>query len=391
MSAASPQILLVEDHEGDARLLQELLAEAGAGRFTLLRAERLETALTHASRPGIDLILLDLSLPDSQGTETLARMHEAAKGIPIVVLTGLDDEELGLRLIQSGAQDYLVKGQVTGPLLTRALRYAVERKRLEEELREKSRLLQSVLHSMADGVVVADETGSFQVWNPAAERIVGAGPADIGIDQWSEHYRLFLPDGVTPFPTEDLPLARAIHGESVTNVPVFLGRPDQTEGTWLSVNARPLRDETGRLKGGVAVFRDVTIAKRTEEALQESEARLRSLVSNLPGAVYRCACDPDWTMEFLSDAIERLCGYPASDFLGNRVRSYTSVIDPQDRELVEREVLDAVAQRRPYTIEYRLLHKDGGIRWVYEKGQGVFGTDGRILYLDGVIFNITER
>lgn len=131
--------------------------------------------------------------------------------------------------------------------------------------------------------------------------------------------------------------------------------------------------------------------KQAEAALCESEERFRSLVSNFPGVVYRCACDADWTMEFLSDQIEHLCGYPASDFLANHARSYNSVIHPNDRQMVERVVLDAVAQRRPYTVEYRLLHKDGGARWVHEKGQGIFAADGRVLWLDGAIFDITER
>jgi PAS domain S-box-containing protein len=140
-----------------------------------------------------------------------------------------------------------------------------------------------------------------------------------------------------------------------------------------------------------AFVRDITERKRGQDALSASEARFRSLVSHFPGAVYRCACDSDWTMEFLSDPIEHLCGYPASDFLASRVRSYNSVIHPNDRQMVARVILDAVAQRRPYTIEYRLLHKDGGVRWVYEKGQGIFAADGQVLWLDGAIFDITER
>ena len=148
-----------------------------------------------------------------------------------MLMTGLEDEELGLRLIQGGAHDYLVKGQVTAPLLTRALIYAVERTRLERELREQTRLLQSVLHSMADGVVMADEAGTFGGY-PAAERIMGTGPANVGIDGWSEHYDLFLPDNVTPYPSYDLPLARA-DPESVTNVLVCLRSPAHPDGAWL--------------------------------------------------------------------------------------------------------------------------------------------------------------
>ncbi|MBK7487124.1 MAG: response regulator [Nitrospira sp.] len=273
MSTGPAHILLVEDNAGDARLLRELLTETGAGRLTLTHVDRLDAAIRCLTQAAFDIILLDLSLPDSQGAETLVRMHAAAQGIPIVLVTGREDEELGLQLIQAGAQDYLVKGQTTAPLLARALKYAVERKRLEEELRQKTRFLQSVLDNMAEGVVMADERGTFQVWNQAAERIIGSGPADIGIGEWSKHYALFLPDRVTPFPTDDLPLARAIRGESVTDVLIFFHRPHWPGEAWLSVTARPLLDDTGHLSGGVAVFRDITAAKRTDEALRDSQER----------------------------------------------------------------------------------------------------------------------
>jgi signal transduction histidine kinase len=128
------RILLVEDNPGDSRLLQEYLKDAGADRYQVTHADRLAGGLERLAEANVDAVLLDLSLPDSQGMDTLVRMREAAKAVPIVVLTGIEDEALGMRLIQAGAQDYLIKGQVSGPLLTRSLQYAVERKRAEEEL-----------------------------------------------------------------------------------------------------------------------------------------------------------------------------------------------------------------------------------------------------------------
>lgn len=198
MSSGPMHVLLIEDNPGDVRLLREWLGNIRAGAFVLTQVDRLAAGIRHLDECAIDVLLLDLSLPDSHGIETLLKAHAAAHGVPIVVMTGTEDEELGLRLIQAGAQDYLVKGQTTASLLARTLKYAVGRKRLEEELREQTRFLQSVLNSMADGVVMADDTGTFRVWNPAAERILGSGPAGRKIGQWSEHYALFLPDKVSP-------------------------------------------------------------------------------------------------------------------------------------------------------------------------------------------------
>jgi PAS domain S-box-containing protein len=124
--------------------------------------------------------------------------------------------------------------------------------------------------------------------------------------------------------------------------------------------------------------------------LRAHESLLRSLVANIPGAVYRCACDADWTMEWLSDEIEEISGYPASEFIDSAVRSFASVIHPDDREQVEHSVLDAVEAQRPFTLEYRIRRRDGSERWVLERGQAQEAGDGR-RWLDGAIFDITAR
>jgi len=132
MSMASPlQILLVEDNPGDAILLREMLRDVtSADQFALTTVVRLGDALQRVLTEHFDVMLLDLSLPDARGLETLARARAEAPGIPIVVLTGLDDHELALRAVQDGAQDYLVKGHADGELLVRAIRYAIERQRM---------------------------------------------------------------------------------------------------------------------------------------------------------------------------------------------------------------------------------------------------------------------
>jgi PAS domain S-box-containing protein len=130
---------------------------------------------------------------------------------------------------------------------------------------------------------------------------------------------------------------------------------------------------------------------RTQRALNQSEKRFEGLVSNIPGAVYRCACNRERTMEYLSDEIETLAGYPASDFIHNAVRTYASIIHPDDQRMAEDTVQAAMINNMPYTIEYRVVHRDGGTCWVHERGQATRGEDGEIQYLDGAIFDISER
>lgn len=124
--------------------------------------------------------------------------------------------------------------------------------------------------------------------------------------------------------------------------------------------------------------------------LHASEAQLRALIANVPGAIYRCANDPDWTMELISDDVERISGYPRSDFIGNVCRTFASVIHPDDRDEVARAVAQATQQGRPFVLEYRIVRADGSLAWVLERGQEVRGNNGRS-WLDGVIFDISER
>ncbi|MDO8356093.1 MAG: response regulator [Nitrospirota bacterium] len=141
-------ILLIEDNPGDIRLLQEYLKEGSTCRFQITQADRLSIGLERLAEARFDAVLLDLSLPDSQGIDTLLRLHGAAKGVPIVVLTGTEDDVLGVQLIQAGAQDYLVKGQVTGHLLIRSIRHAAERKRAEEALQRALGELRALTRKM---------------------------------------------------------------------------------------------------------------------------------------------------------------------------------------------------------------------------------------------------
>ncbi len=125
--------------------------------------------------------------------------------------------------------------------------------------------------------------------------------------------------------------------------------------------------------------------------LQASKEQFRSVVANIPGVVYRCACDPQWTIRFMSDHVEELSGYPASDFIGNEVRTYGSIIHPADRPSVVRRIDEALAEGSPYSLHYRIVHADGSERWVAEHGRAILGERGEHLWLDGVILDLSER
>ncbi|MEG4011049.1 MULTISPECIES: PAS domain-containing sensor histidine kinase [unclassified Microcoleus] len=140
-----------------------------------------------------------------------------------------------------------------------------------------------------------------------------------------------------------------------------------------------------------AFARDISERKRIEAALREREEEFRSLVSNIPGAVYRCSAAGRSSLTFISSGIEAISGYPAANFMIQPVQAFPSIVHPDDAEAIEQFIDRAIQTKQPYAIEYRLIHSDGNVRWVAEKGQAIFHTDGQILSLNGAIFDITER
>jgi signal transduction histidine kinase len=133
MKEEALQVLLVEDNAGDARLLREMFSKERPDSFELRHAMRMSEAVTHLENGGVDIVLLDMGLPDGHGLDTVRRALAAAPGVPVIVLTGLDDEALAAEAMKAGAQDYLIKGQIENRALPRALRHAIERRRLQAE------------------------------------------------------------------------------------------------------------------------------------------------------------------------------------------------------------------------------------------------------------------
>lgn len=129
---------------------------------------------------------------------------------------------------------------------------------------------------------------------------------------------------------------------------------------------------------------------KADQALRESRDQYQSLVDNLPGTSYRCLYDQNWTMVYMSSDIDNISGYPSSDFINNKVRSYASVICADDNN--NDEIIQAAIEAgKTWDIEYRIIHRDGGIRWVHEKGHGVTDEEGNVVYIDGLVLDITDR
>lgn len=179
MSDAPIKVLLIEDNPGDARLLSEMLVDIHAVLFELEWVDRLAKGLERLASESFDVTLVDLNLPDGTGLETFRKVHDCAPQVPIIILSGLLDEEMAVRTVREGAQDYILKGNIDGQLLERAIHYAIERKRSEkalkrvqEALRESQRKIEGLLNIAKDLAACQSEEETYRITVKAAEKIL---------------------------------------------------------------------------------------------------------------------------------------------------------------------------------------------------------------------------
>ncbi|MCQ1539568.1 PAS domain S-box protein [Methanocalculus taiwanensis] len=174
--------------------------------------------------------------------------------------------------------------------------------------------------------------------------------------------------------------------------PIREYRAVRKDGTTFPINIYSAQiQKDGRLAGVRGIIIDITEQKKLEEELQRSRNRYRSLVSNVPGVVYRCQLDKEWTMLYLNEDIEQITGYPSTDFIKNAVRTFESIIHPEDSAYVERSVNEAVREKKSWAIEYRIINRGGDIRWVYENGRAAIDGYAETGVLDGIIIDITDK
>jgi PAS domain S-box-containing protein len=304
---------------------------------------------------------------------------------------------LGLALLALWVTLLPILRQVTRTLETRTRRVADQARALEEtlrlreeaesNLREAEAGYQALLEQLPLAVYIRglDVRTSNVYVSPQVEPMLGY-PADAWRDD---------PDLIK----------RVIHPDDLERVLVELaevrqtGEPLRTEYRCIAADGRIVwvedltflvRDDEGRAQHVQGFLLDITERKQAEVSVTQSEEKFRTLVSNVPGIVFRCELDADWTMHFISEAIEEISGYPAADFIANNKRTFTSIIHPDDVDALAHTVEEAVAARRAYTTEYRIVTREGLIRWVLERGQAVTESDGHRV-LDGAIFDLTER
>jgi PAS domain S-box-containing protein len=325
--------------------------------------------------------------------------EDNAKGHPQELLKAAAEkgrfEEEGWRVRKDGSRfeaDVLVtalkneKDELRG--FVKVTRDVTEFKKAQRELQEKTELLDSILKNIADGVVVGDEKGQFLLFNPAAEKITGRSGDGAREGQWTEQFGIFLPDQKTPFPEAENPLAKAIQGEETNNVEMFLRNPGHPEGILVSASSRPLKDEKGRKRGGVAIFRNVTEQKKAEEQIKQANAFLNTVLENLPNMVFvKDAKDLKFVM--FNKAGEDLLGILRADLIGKNdydffPKAEADFFTSKDQKTIQDGRLLDIPEE---TIQTR----HHGPRMLHTKKIPVMDASGIPRFLLGISEDITEQ
>lgn len=276
MSENSVRILLVEDEDGDARLVEEMLRECGGFRIAS-RADCLAGALEAAGEGKTDLVLLDLTLPDSSsGFDAFAQVAARAGGVPVIVLSGSDDQETALRAVHEGAQDYLVKGRFEAELLLRAIRCALGRSRPGSAFLRERDFFHALIDYLPDRVCFKDAQCRYIRVNPALARCLKIGNCEEAIGKCDADF--FPPERAQAAREDDLRILQT--GEAILGKIEEEPLPDGAAG-WLLVSKLPLRDRHGRILGLAGISRDITEEKRAREQLIEANAELSAALDDL--------------------------------------------------------------------------------------------------------------
>ncbi|MBI5397398.1 MAG: SpoIIE family protein phosphatase [Verrucomicrobia bacterium] len=377
------KLLLIEDNDADARLVHEIVLARAAGTFEVERVSRLKEGLERLGLGGIDAVVLDLGLPDSHGVESVSKLHAQAPNVSIVVLSGTDDEALAVDALHRGAQDYLVKGQVSAVVFVHSVRYAVERQRMEEALAHERDLLAALLDKIPDRIYFKDRKSRFvRIGRAVAAQFGLTDPAQAAgktdFDFFTAEHAQPAFDDEQQIMRSGEPLVGKVEKETLSDGSV----------TWALTTKMPLRDHHGRIIGTFGISKDMTDLHTVEEALATERNLLRSLLDNLPDLVYikdtesRYLLNNSAHLAFLGAPDQQaVTGKTAADFLDLPVATKAHTDDRR------------VFQTGQPLINHEEVSMDytGRQYWLLTTRVPLRDSDGRVTGLVGISRDITRR
>ncbi len=443
MNLTTQIVLLVDDCLEDRTTYRRSLSHDQRHSYKILEAETGKEALLLCRQEFPDVILLDYLLPDMDGLEFLGelKVQFGQANFPVIILTGQGNEQIAVQAMKDGAAEYLTKQN----LIPESLRLVMENVREKQaalngcqqaestlqvyaaELEE----LEELYHHAPCGYHSLDSDGTFIRINDTELKMLGYSREElIGKKKFSD---LLTPESLPIFQknfsrfkqrgwVQDLEFQ--ILRKDGTILPVSVSATavkDATENylfsrsTVVDLSKRQaelrerkrvekklrqtrndleirVQERTAELvQANVQLQQEIKERQQAEAAVQESERRLSTLINNLPGYVYRVVNDRNYTPEFISEGVFAISEYKQEEYLVERTISCGQDIHPDDAKWVWDRIQQAIAARKPYECEYRIITKSGTQKWVWERGQGIYTEDGELVFLEGFVTDISDR
>ena len=371
-------ILLVEDNPGDARLITEMLKDQQGYRLTT--ADSLTSAFEYLGRNQVDIVLLDLGLSESKGLNTLMNFRDRYPELPTIVLTGLDDEEAALGSLRMGAQDFLQKGRTDGDIISRSVRYSLERSESLKALQESEDRYRGVVEDTPVLICSFLPGGEITFVNKIYSRYFDTTQEElIGLN--------FL--SLIPEPDRDRVISNisALSQDSPSQSHEHRVMLNSGEIRWQRWTNRALFNTRGEVISYQAIGEDITHRKNTENALHRSEENLKE--------AQRIAHVGNWNLNHAtgrftwSDEVYRIFELDPGEFTPS-YNAFLHKIHPDDRESVDTAFKDSFKNSAPHSITHRLLMKGDRIKFVTERCETIYSPDNEPLRSIGTVLDITE-
>src|SRR5581483_7675984 len=381
MDLTALKVLLIDDEADFARHVGEILAQSRGGTFELFTCDQLERGLSVLSEGHMDVLLMDLSLPDGAGMANIKRAQDQAPRVPVLVLGHLEDEAIAIEAVHEGAQDYLVKSQLNPQLLTRAIRYAIERQRADAALMEAEQKYRGIFEHIVEGIFQTTPDGRYLSANSALARIYGyASPEDLKANVTDIGRKLYVE------PERRAEFIQLMQEHDLETE--FESRIYRKDGSiiWIAENVRAIRNARGRLLYYEGTVEDITARREAQENLRNSEALYHSLVETLPQNIFRKNLQMQFT--FANQRFCQLLGRTMSEIVGKTdfdffpaelARKYQ---EDDGRVMETGKFVEAVEEHRTAT---------GEMVYVQVVKTPLHDAAGRVIGLQGIFWDISER
>ena len=375
------KLLLVEHDPGFARYVGEMLGQARDLAAEMRLAADLRAGLSALQESTFDAVLLDICVPDGAGLGNIPLIKAVAPQLPIIVVGDADDEIVALEAVHAGAQDYLVKSQLTPAWLERSIRYAIERHRMDMALLEAEERYHSVFDHLVEGIFQTTPTGRYLMANAALARIYGySSPEELIQGLTDIGRRLYVEEG-----RRDEFVRLMQEHDTITRFESPIYRKDGSV-IWISENCRAMRDSRGRLLYYEGTVEDITQRRQAEEKVRDSEVLYHSLVETLPQNILRKDLQGRFT--FANQQFCKILGRPLEDIVGK------TDFDFFPRELAEKYQSDdrrVMQTGKPYATVEEHQPPGGGKLYVQVVKTPLYGADGTIIGLQGIFWDITQQ